>query len=124
MPIGSTNVTPLQVAASDADGAAAITDRAHHARNAILVPDANGIAVQTRRIDTIAHDLGITRIDLLKMNIEGGERTAIRGVGSLLASTRNVCISCHDFLADDGDGEELRMKAVVRDFLTNHGFQS
>jgi hypothetical protein len=59
--------------------------------------------------------LGITRIDLLKMNIEGAEREAIRGVGALLANTHHVCISCHDFLG-------MPTKAEVRQFLTEHGF--
>jgi FkbM family methyltransferase len=116
------NVTPLQVAVSDRDGAAAISDRPDHARNAVVEPQAGAIDVRARRIDGIAHELGITRIDLLKMNIEGAEREAIRGVGRLLSRTRHVCISCHDFLADDGGGDELRTKAAVREFLTEQGF--
>ncbi len=117
-----TNVTPLQVAASDDGGAAAITDRAHHVRNTILVRTPTGSRCRRGASTRSPHELAISRIDLLKMNIEGAERAAIRGVGSLLASTRNVCISCHDFLADDGGGDELRTKAFVRDFLTDHGF--
>jgi FkbM family methyltransferase len=117
------NVTPLQMAVSDGDGAAVISDRAHHARNALVKPEAGGVDVPARRIDTIARDLGIARIDLLKMNVEGAERTAIWGVGALLADTRHVCISCHDFLADDGGADELRTKALVRDFLVDHGFR-
>jgi FkbM family methyltransferase len=119
---GLANVTPLQVAASDSDSAALISDRQHHVRNTMVEPEAGGIEVPARRIDTIARELGIIRIDLLKMNIEGAERAAIRGVGALLARTRNVCISCHDFLADEGGGDELRTRAVVGDFLTDHGF--
>jgi hypothetical protein len=57
------------------------------------------------------------------MNIEGAERLAIRGVGALLANTRHVCISCHDFLADDGGSEKLRTKAFVHEFLVEHGFE-
>jgi hypothetical protein len=43
-------------------------------------------------------------------------------MGALLAATRHVCISCHDFLADDGGPDELRTKAFVVRFLTEHGF--
>ena len=43
-------------------------------------------------------------------------------LGTLLASTRHVCIACHDFLADEGGPEELRTKAPVRELLTAHGF--
>jgi FkbM family methyltransferase len=119
---GLANVTPLQVAVSDADGAALISDRPQHARNVLVEAEAGGIEVPSRRIETLARELGIDRIDLLKMNIEGAERAAIRGVGTLLANTRHVCISCHDFLADDGGDDELRTKAAVRDFLLDNGF--
>jgi hypothetical protein len=57
------------------------------------------------------------------MNIEGAERQAIQGMGTVLANTRHVCISCHDFLADDGGPEELRTKDFVRDFLVERGFR-
>jgi FkbM family methyltransferase len=115
-----TNVTPLQVAVADADGELVISDRGDHLRNTVL--DGDGIAVPARRIDAIAAELGVKRIDLLKMNIEGAERAALRGLGALVASTRHVCISCHDFLADEGGADELRTKAFVREFLLEHGF--
>ena len=113
------NVTPLHVAASDRDGTAKISDDEHYLQNRMLTAD--GIEVPARRLDSLATELGITRIDLLTMNIEGAERLAIRGLGQIIGSIRNVCISCHDFLADDGS-EQLRTKALVRDFLVEHGF--
>jgi len=116
------NVTSLQVAVSDNDGAVVISDLEHHLHNTMLETNGDGIEVPARRIFTIAAELGITRIDLLKMNIEGAERLAIQGMGTLLANTRHVCISCHDFLADDGCPEELRTKGFVREFLVQNGF--
>jgi FkbM family methyltransferase len=120
---GLRNVTPLQLAVSDTDGTVAISDLDHHLRNAVLEAHVDGIEVPARRIDTLAGELDVDRIDLLKMNIEGAERQAIQGMGTVLADTRHVCISCHDFLADDGGPEELRTKAFVRDFLIEHGFR-
>jgi FkbM family methyltransferase len=117
------NVTPLQVAISDADGTVAISNLDHHLRNTVLEADGDRIEVPARRIDTLAGELGIERIDLLKMNIEGAERQAIQGLGEVLANTRHVCISCHDFLADDGGPEELRTKGFVCDFLVERGFR-
>jgi FkbM family methyltransferase len=117
------NVTPLQVAVSDTDGAVVISDLDHHVQNTLLEPSGDGIEVPARRIDSIAAELGITRIDLLKMNIEGAERLAIEGVGTLLADTRHVCISCHDFLAGEDGPEELRTKAFVLEFLRERGFR-
>jgi len=114
-------VTPLQVAVSDTDGEVTISDLHHYLRN--MVRDDQGIRVPSRRIDTIAREHGLTHIDLLKMNIEGAERFAIHGLGTLIANIRHVCISCHDFLAGKGGSEELRTKALVSDFLVDHGFR-
>ena len=116
------NVTPLQVAAADVDGELTISDD-QHLRNTVLEARDGSIAVPARRLDSLARDLGIERVDLLKMNIEGAERLALRGLGELVAHVRHVCISCHDFLADETGSEELRTKALVRDFLLGHGFE-
>ena len=88
----------------------------------MLEPRGDVIEVPARRIDTIAAELGIQRIDLLKMNIEGAEQLAIQGIGTLLDNTRHICVSCHDFLADDGGPDELRTKGFVREFLRERGF--
>lgn len=119
---GLANVTPLQVAAAESDGTATITDLANHVRNTTLAAEHNGIEVPARRLETIAKSLDITHIDLLKMNIEGAELSALHGLGPLLAKTRYVCIACHDFLADEGGAETLRTKAAVRELLVGHGF--
>lgn len=119
---GLANVTPLQLAVSDRDGDALISDDRNHVRNALVGTGGDGVEVRARRIDTIASELGVRRIDLLKMNIEGAEGAAIRGVGALLDQTHHVCISCHDFLADRTGDEQLRTKAAVRAFLAEHGF--
>ena len=115
------NVIPLQVAAADVDGEVAISDLPHYLRNTVV--DNGGIQVPSRRVDTIAQDLGIATIDLLKMNIEGAERLAIRGLEGIIERTRHVCIGCHDFLADDGGSEQMRTKELVREFLVDHGFR-
>lgn len=119
-----TNVTPLQVAASDNDGGVVISDSAEHLRNTLLDGRRDGgVEVPGRRLDSLASELGITRIDLLKLNIEGAERLAIEGLDGIIGATRHVCISCHDFLADVGASEDMRTKALVREYLLDHGFQ-
>lgn len=120
---GLANVTPLQVAAAESDGIVTITDLANHVRNTTLAAARDGIEVPARRLETIAKSLDITHIDLLKVNIEGAEVSALRGLGPLLANTRYVCIACHDFLADEGGAETLRTKAAVRELLLEQGFE-
>jgi FkbM family methyltransferase len=117
------NVTTLQVGVADNEGAALISDLDNHLRNTLIEQEDNGIEVRVRRIEGIAAELGLTSIDFLKMNIEGAEREAIQGVGTLLAKTRHVCISCHDFLADEGGPDELRTRTFMHQFLTANGFE-
>jgi FkbM family methyltransferase len=119
---GLANVTPLQVAAGESDGTVTISDLRNHLRNTTVTDGPDGIEVPARRLETVASSLDITHIDLLKMNIEGAEVSALRGLGPLLAKTHHVCIACHDFLADEGGAETLRTKAAVRELLVRHGF--
>jgi len=117
-----TNVVPLQLAASASEGELMITDFAEHDRNTVL-DCSEGIRVPARPLDDIAKDLGIARVDLVKMNIEGAEQLAIQGMEWLIERTRHICVSCHDFIADDGGSENMRTKAVVQEFLLDHGFR-
>jgi len=109
------NVTALQLAVSDAEGNVVLSDGAHHLQNKVVASDADGVGVRARRLDTIAAELGIERLDLLKMNIEGEEVRALEGMGALLGATSHVCISCHDFLG-------MPTKAAVLALLEDHGF--
>ena len=84
------------------DGTVAISDLDHHLRNAVLedqLTESRYLPVESTRLRASS---GVERIDLLKMNIEGAERQAIQGMEDSPRNTRHVCISCHDFLADDG----------------------
>jgi FkbM family methyltransferase len=82
-----------------------------------------GYAVKGVRFDDVAAERGITRIDLLKMNIEGAERLALPGCREALRRTRFVCIAAHDFRAARGEGEHFRTLEYVCEFLTRAGFQ-
>jgi FkbM family methyltransferase len=117
------NVIPLNVAAADAEGTLRISDLDHYLQNTVLDIESDGIEVPARRLDALAHDLDVTSIDLLKMNIEGAERLALAGLEEMIERTRHVCIGCHDFLADSGGPEEMRTKALIREFLVDRGFR-
>jgi hypothetical protein len=36
---------------------------------------------------------------------------------------RNLCISCHDFVADAGGDESFRSRSAVIEWLDGHGFE-
>jgi hypothetical protein len=110
------------VAASAVEGDLVITDSEWHS-NTVLVGDGEGIRVPARPLDSLMQELGIARVNLLTMNIEGAERLAIDGMTWLIDRTDHVSIACHDFAADAGASDGMRTKALIRTFLTDQGFQ-
>lgn len=115
------NVEVLPVAVSDRSGSIRIGSTNHHVANSIMHGNEGGAEVPTRRLDAILQERGIDRVDLLKINIEGAELTALDGLGSSLASVRNVVVSCHDFIADRGGPASLRTHASVAEKLGRAG---
>ena len=84
---------------------------------------AEGIPVAATTLDAIHRELGLGRIHFLKMNIEGAERLAIRGMTKTLRLSEVICISCHDFLANKTGDDRLRTKSTVKQFLQQSGLQ-
>ena len=120
------NVVCIQKAILDKPGTVEITDDEQHVSNAISIDNQSTsptITVEGATLEEICDSVGVTQIDLLKMNIEGAERFAINGMNDISDRTRAVCIACHDFRADRGDGEEFRTRNVVSQFLQDRGFE-
>lgn len=116
------NVTALNLALGERDGIATISNSAEHLKNSIVAGE-GATEVPMRSLDSLARELGIGLVALLKMNIEGAERFAVPGMRESSPKVAHLCISCHDFLADRGDGEELRSKREVRAALLAFGYQ-
>lgn len=121
---GLTNVKPLHVALMDKPGITRITDsRWSWLENAVGAGDgATGSEVPADTLEHICEREGVQRIALLKMNIEGAERYALPGVVPVLSRIDQICVACHDFLADMGRGDALRTREFVEQFLVEHGF--
>lgn len=83
----------------------------------------HGFSICATTVDGMCRTLNISHINFLKMNIEGAERLALRGVGSTLKHTDVLCICCHDFLADKTGDNSYRTKHLVCEFLHEHGFR-
>ncbi len=58
----------------------------------------------------------VSTIDLLKINIEGGETHLLSSIADF-SKIERIIVSCHDFRADRGDGEQFRTKAKVEALL-------
>ncbi len=115
------NVTLIQAAVADREGEVQLSDSPEHEANSII-GEVSGFRVPCTTLDHIFQSLELKHVDFLKMNIEGAERLALPGMGAMLQKTKNICISCHDFLADEGGPNDFRTKAGVIAFLKQNGF--
>lgn len=79
------------------------------------------IPVNSITWDAFLRKFSVTEIDLLKVNIEGGERGLLLHIGNM-DNIKRVVISAHDFRADRGDGEYFRTRAFVEETLKGNGF--
>lgn len=115
------NVTALQCAVTGRDETVGIEDRAAYQSNG-LTPE-GGIPVPGRALAGIMAGLDVDRIDLLKMNIEGGELDALRGAVGMLESVEHLVVSCHDFKADRLGSDRLRTFEPVSRLLAEAGYR-
>jgi len=118
------NVICRHAAVADKPGQATIAGKAGSLGSRLDLDGASKAgrqAVPAITIDDLCDERSLDRIDFLKMNTEGAERLAIQGMTRSVSRIRHVCIACHDFLAQ-ADEDWFRTRAVVVDFLREHGF--
>lgn len=118
------NVKALWSAISDRDGSAQIDDNQSYIGNSIMSAASGRCTVPARSIDSLVEQLGIERVDLLRMNIEGAERLAIRGMRETAPRCRNIVISCHDFIANGGGADQFRTFDEVKLTLESLGYET
>ncbi len=115
------NVTTIHQAVSEFSGELVkIEDSRDYLRNRMT--GRGGAEVPASTVDGVYNRLGLRRVNFLKMNIEGAERLAIRGMREALEHTEVLCICCHDFLATSTGDDSFRTKSVVGQFLHQRGF--
>lgn len=55
--------------------------------------------VEMTTLETVIRDYKISKIDFLKINVEGAELLVLNGLGRYSREVKNICVSCHDFIA-------------------------
>jgi FkbM family methyltransferase len=113
---GLTNVLPLCLAVADKPGEVFITAGEGTVAN-YLSDQGERVAADT--LDNILCD--VPRIDFLKMNIEGAEQLAIKGMDETIAKTACIAIACHDFV--DQNNEWFQTIEKVESYLRFKGFE-
>jgi len=111
-----TNVVVRAVAVGDQVGTVLLSDEDEPGMNTLF--EGGSLEVPMTTLDALVHQLGIKRVALVKMNIEGAERLAIRGAIITASCTDRMVISCHDFLGTAWGAT----KADVRAWLEGEGF--
>ena len=120
---GLTNVVPVQCAVVGEPGRVLIgDDHVNHNLNGLTGDTVGAVAVTGRRLDEIVRSLGVDRVDLLKMNIEGAELAVLESSRDVLATVDNLVVSCHDFLADGPGPDWRRTFDRVTDLLKSAGY--
>lgn len=119
--LGVQNVFPVHRAVTDRHGFVTLSHTGPSVGDRI-VGASDTAPTPASSLDELASELDIRRVALLKMNIEGAEKLAIRGMDRIVESTDNVCISCHDFLVPLSGDESMKTKHLVRRFLAEKGF--
>lgn len=119
---GLSNVELQNVALSDISGTVEIEEADNHVA-ASTVTGSGTVTVSAVTLDELLDRSAIVELDFLKMNIEGAEVPALRGMKDAANKIHNLCVSCHDFRADRGHGEVFRTRAVVAHELEKMGFR-
>lgn len=93
------NIVLLNVALWNSDGRQRLVTRGNEGSSLFSQSDNNKFSntyIQTKRIDTIISELGISKVDYLKMDIEGAEIEVLEGAhGLLLRQNLHLAIACY-----------------------------
>ena len=118
------NVTLLDVALMDKPGTVRIVESASSWMESAIASDdeSRGIPIRATTLNEVFWQQRLKDVALLKMNIEGAERYALLGMEQAVRNIRQICVACHDFRFDRGEGEQFRTRSFVEQFLIEHGF--
>jgi FkbM family methyltransferase len=122
---GWRHVIPVFAAViGEPSGTVYIEDRVQDLSNAISTQAGTSFphAVPGISLDALCDRYNIGRIAFLKMNIEGAERLAIRGMSRCVHSISRACLACHDHRTARGESDFFATSSVVRTFFESHGF--
>lgn len=116
------NVTALDIGLAATSGSAHMTDLAAHQSNTLSQKEPSGVRVMTMSLEELIEELGLKRVALLKMNVEGAEREILEASDAVLGLIDNVVISCHDFKAARTGDHYFNTRAFVQTHLAEIGF--
>jgi FkbM family methyltransferase len=117
--LGLDNLEVVEAAVGAHNGVVKFSQDLGSQSNQVLQSDSSArhmIEVPVRTLASILAEHKITKVDLLKANIEGAETEMLKGLPRTNL-VRHVCISCHDFKAPS-----LRTYDTVYSWLTSNAY--
>lgn len=111
-------VKPINTAISDKSGTLWMELSANY-RIGRTNTDKRGVEVTSFSMDDFIKNHNITKIDFLKVNIEGAEYEMVDGMKNSIDIIDNIAVSCHDFLKVREESIILKVKT----FLTSNSFE-
>jgi len=121
------NVTPLNIAVTSESRLVSMTELESWESNSICSDERSketGMSIRADALDAIICNMNIKTISFLKMNIEGAETSALLGMEETIKICKIICVACHDFRYNRGDGNHFRTRAFVEKFLKGRGFRT
>ena len=115
------NVITLNVAVHDSNGVIGICDGLSY-QSSSIVGGTPVVQVESKPLDDIMKNIGVKNIGLIKINIEGAETAALRGMRETLGMHPHIVVSCHDFIADEGGAPLLKTFDDVKTILIQAGY--
>lgn len=104
------NVEVHNLAAGDADGEVTFYLSTGSADSSIIEPESysSRVVVPVRRLDTLFNEIGVERIDLLKVEAEGFEPEVLRSLSGFQGDIRRVAVDAGPERKGQPTGDECR----------------
>ena len=117
------NVVLVNKAISDSPGQIYIQNVENSLANKVSGDAASdAFRVEAITFDDLVRDNGLSKIDFVKVNIEGAEQLLIKGLNESLPKVLRMAVSCHDFRFHAEGDPFFKTKAIVVDWFQTRGF--
>lgn len=119
-----TNVRLVNKAISDAPGHIYIQDVTNSLANKVSgTSEPDSFQVEAITFDDLVSSHGLSRIDFVKVNIEGAEQLLVKGLTESLPKISRMAISCHDFRYHAEGDPFFKTKEIILAYFQAHKFR-
>ena len=110
--IAKGSVIPEQVAVFDHAGEMELTEHDNPAANSLIYEGTRKVMVPVTTIDALVAKLNLSRVDLIKLDIEGAERWALKGAAGTIKRFRPRIIAASYHLPDDYEQIPITIRSI------------